>query len=102
MNTKKSWGSKIRGWFPSDPVSGAVTQKPKSPAQKAPPTLNDRLVGGLGAAGGGLILSAIIFSFVPEYPKQVLIFLPIAGVSLLTAACLIWRKDKNGTQGQSI
>lgn len=97
---KKEALKKIRGWFPQEPALNAGNHKTKYAPQKAPPTLNDRLVSWLSAAGG-LILSAIIFSFVPEYPKQVLIFLPIVGVPLLTAAYLIWRKDKNGTQGQS-
>lgn len=81
----------IRGWFPTDPANKSVQIMP---TRKASPTLNDRLVGGLGAAGGTFTFSAIIFSFISEYPKPVANLLFFVGIPLLVAAFLVRRKYK--------
>jgi hypothetical protein len=86
--------SKIRGWFPSDPAINASTKKPKLSTLTKQPTLKDRLVGGLGAAGGGLVIMGIFFSFVSSYPKLADYVLLVLGIPLLVAAILVRRTNK--------
>ncbi len=87
--------SRIRGWFPADPALTKGNQKTKLSAPKRPPTIRERLVGGLGASGGGLVLMGIIFYFVPSYPKEVDAAVLFAGIPLLVAAFLVWRTYKH-------
>jgi hypothetical protein len=87
--------NRLRGWFPVDPALNAKTQKPKSHSLNKQPTTKDRIVGGLGAAGGMLVLSGIILYFVPMYSRQSDALLLIIGVPLLAAAVLVWRTNKH-------
>jgi hypothetical protein len=94
---KKSLENRIRGWFPTDPAfrtGNANTEKSNIRIRKGPPTLRERAVGGLGAAGGVLTLSAVVFYFVPIYPKQAVTILLIAGIPLLIAAIIVNRTAK--------
>ena len=99
MKQLRGLEKRIRGWFPVDPKLNAVevnVEKPK-PARRGPPTVKERLVGGLGAAGGSLTMSGIIMSFVPAYPHQAAALLVILGVPLLAAAFLVWLSYRRGT-----
>ena len=86
---------KLRGWFPSDPALAATNQKTKISNIKQPPTLRERLVGGLGASGFGLILMGVFFYFVPNYPKQANLALILTGATLLLAALFVSRTNKH-------
>ena len=70
-----------------------ISQKTKRPIQKEPPTISERIFGGLGAAGGGLIVMGIVFHFTPMYPKPDAVLL-IIGIPLLAAALLVRRTYK--------
>jgi hypothetical protein len=95
MRFKDSSESRIRGWFPQEPCLNKGDQKTKLIVPKTPPTIQERLVGGLGAAGGTLIISGIIFSFVPSYPQTLAIAVLITGIPLLITAFLIrWTYSK--------
>ncbi len=86
---------KLRGWFPADPSITVTSRKTaKMSSKKYPPTLRERIVGALGAAGGGLTLMGLFFYFVPNYPKQANLAVIITGVTLLTAAILVRRSYK--------
>ncbi len=86
MNVKKSWKDQIRGWVPKEPklLTGNVNTH-----RKISPTPMERIVGGLGAAGVGLMLSGITFSFVPTYPHQIAVVMLMAGIPLLIAAVFV-------------
>lgn len=103
MKNKKAIEQQTRGWVPKEITlpANAHARKTKFTARKRPPTIRERLVGGLGAAGGSLTLSAIIFYFVPVYPKQAVVMLLISGVPLLVAAFLVSRTKKRGTEQTS-
>jgi hypothetical protein len=90
----------IRGWFPQETAVETSNYKPKLPSLNKHPTRNDRLVGGLGAAGLGLVLSGIMFSYVPEYPKHAAEILIVVGIPLLVAAILVSIIGKRRTQGR--
>lgn len=97
MNVKKNLENRIRGWLPAEPAhrtGNANIEKTKFRIRKGPPTMGERAVGGLGAAGGGLILLASVFYFVPIYPKQAVAIMLIAGIPLLVAAFVIDRITK--------
>ena len=100
MKTKKSMMDKIQGWFPQEPnhpIGNVNAKKPKLTIRNGPPTTRERIVGGLGAAGGGLTLMAVVFYFIPVYPKQADAILLIIGVPLLTAAFIVrstYKKEK--------
>jgi hypothetical protein len=66
-----------------------VSQRTKHIIPKEPPTIRERIFGGLGAAGGGLTLMGIVFHFTPMYPKQVDVVVLVIGVPLLVAALLV-------------
>jgi hypothetical protein len=89
----------VRGWFPKEPSLplNAETKRPKLSTNR-PPTLRERLVGGLGAAGGGLTLMGLVFYFVPAYPKLAVAGLLIVGVPLLSAAFIVRSTYKKGKQ----
>ena len=98
MNVKKSLESRIRGWLPKEPAlrtGNANAEKSKIRMRKDAVTLSERAVGGLGASGGGLILSAVVFYFIPIYPKPAVAILLIAGIPLLAAAVVVYRTEKN-------
>jgi uncharacterized membrane protein YccC len=72
-------------------------RKNRNLIRNGPPTTRERIVGGLGAAGGGLTLMAVVFYFIPMYPKQADAILLIIGVPLLTAAFIVrstYKKEK--------
>jgi hypothetical protein len=94
MKNKENIERQIRGWFPKEPVLS--TGKLKVKKHREPPMLRERLVGGLGAAGGGLTLSGIVMSFVPAYPHQAAVMLSIVGVPLLAAVFLVWLSFRKG------
>jgi hypothetical protein len=94
MNSKKSLENRIRGWFPADPALTS-SQKTKLALPKRPPTTRERLVGGLSASGGGLILMGLVFYFVPAYPKQADVAVLFAGTPLLVTAFLVRRTYKH-------
>ncbi|MCW4000197.1 MAG: hypothetical protein NWE93_08150 [Candidatus Bathyarchaeota archaeon] len=99
MKNKEHSGRQIRGWFPADPKLNAIkvnVAKPR-PAIRGPPTVRERLVGGLGAAGGSFTALGVIMSFVPAYPNQVAVLLVVLGVPLLAAAFLVWLSYRRET-----
>jgi hypothetical protein len=95
MTLKGKLESRIRGWFPANPALTTSSQKTKLPLPKRSPTIQERLVGGLGASGGGLVLIGIVFYFVPAYPKQTDVAVLVAGMPLLVAAFLVRRTYKH-------
>jgi hypothetical protein len=98
MNVKRSLGNRIRGWFPQEPASRvgiANSEKKNIRIRKKPPTMRERAVGGLGAAGGGLVLSAIVFYFVPIYSIQAIAIELIVGIALVAAAFIVTKLKGN-------
>jgi hypothetical protein len=98
INNKDKWKKSIRGWFPTEPAlrSGRVNSKKSNiRIPKGPPTLKERVVGGLGAAGSGLILLAIVFYFVPIYSRQAIAIELIVGIALVAAAFIVTKLKGN-------
>jgi hypothetical protein len=88
---------KFRGWFPSEPKFGFSNLNQKRPARnRRSPSDRERLTGGLGAFGGGLVLQGIVFHIVPHYPLTIANVLFIGGIPFLVAAFLVNRKQKTG------
>jgi hypothetical protein len=101
MSTKKNLMNRIRGWFPTESAlltCNSNIKKSNIKIPKGPPSMRERVVGGLGAAGGGLVGLGIIFYFVPMYPKQAVAILLIVGIPLLAAAIIVSRTTKNKSQ----
>jgi hypothetical protein len=100
MKAKQSLQNRIRGWFPADPAFNAGSPKTALKIRKTPPTTRERLVGGLGALGGGLISMGIMFSFVPTYSHQLAFAILITGIPVLAAAVLVGRTNKKSARIQ--
>ncbi len=101
MNVKNTLKNRIRGWFPTESAlltRNSNIKKSNIKTPKGPPTMRERVIGGLGAAGGGLVGLGIIFYFVPMYPKQFVTILLIVGIPLLAAAIIVSRTTKNKSQ----
>jgi hypothetical protein len=100
MKAKKSLESRIRGWFPKEPnfPTNTMTPKIKVKKPKQPPTGRERLVGGLGgglgAAGGSLILEAVLTHFLTLNTGPLVTFLLIFGVFFIAAAIAVIILDK--------
>lgn len=100
MNVKKSLENRIRGWLPKEPNLPTNTLAPKIKVKKLkhPPTGRERLVGGigggLGAAGGALILEAILSHFLTRNTGLLVTFLLIFGAFFIAAAIAVIIFDK--------
>ena len=104
MNIKKSLESRIRGWFPKEPTlqtRSLSLKKQKIIMQNGPLTLRERLVGGLGAAGGGTSLLGVFFYFAPTYPKLIATVLIVIGLPLLASAFIVRATYENRRSSQS-
>lgn len=100
MNIKEILENKLRGWLPKEPNLHTNTLAPKIKVKKPkqPPTGRERLVGGLGgglgAAGGSLILEVILTHFLTLNTGTLVTFLLIFGVFFIAAAIAVIVLDK--------
>jgi hypothetical protein len=92
MHGKKDLQNRIRGWLPKEPniaIDKVNTKKPKLTIRIKPPTIRERIVGGLGAAGGGLTIIGALFYFISPIPKQFIGIELIIGISLIVIAFFV-------------
>jgi len=99
MNLKKYMENRIRGWLPKEPNSARGLLRLKEfrikLRRRKPPTLIDRVVGGLGGGGGSLVLSGILLYFLfPRCPRSLIVVEEIVGMLLLALAFSVWITDK--------
>lgn len=100
MTLKRDLATRIRGWLPKEPnlASGKLRKKKlriKIRGRK-PPTIRDRLVGGLGGGGGALVLMGILnYILFSWYPKSFIFAEEGSGTVLLALAFFVWVTDKN-------
>jgi hypothetical protein len=90
----------IRGWLPKEPNSARRTFRIKAPAiklrRRKPLTMRERVVGGLGGAGGALVLMGILnYVLASWYPKSYIVAEEVVGWLLVSLAFFVWIIDKN-------
>lgn len=105
MKLKNYLEKRIYGWLPKEPNFASGKLKTKEHIiklrRRKPPTIRDRLVGGLGGGGLALVLMGIFFYFLFSwYPKSFILTEELVGTVLLVLAFFIWitgkNKNKNG------
>jgi hypothetical protein len=98
MTSKKTLARFMRGWLPKEPSSARKTLRIKAPAKnlrKKPLTMSERIVGGLGGAGGTLVLMGIMnYVLLSWYPKSYIVIEQVVGWLLVTLAFFVWIKYK--------
>jgi len=100
MNPKKYLETRIRGWLPKEPnlARGKLRIKELKIKirKRKPPTIRDRIVGGLGGGGGTLVLSGILnYVLFPWYLESFIFIEEVVGTLLLALAFFVWVTDKN-------
>lgn len=98
MTLRKHLAAFMRGWLPKETTSAKRTLGIKAFAKKLrgkPLTMRERVVGGLGGAGGTLVLMGILNYVSSRYPKSYILVEEAAGWLLVSLAFSIWITDKN-------
>jgi hypothetical protein len=100
VKNKKSLENHVRGWLPKEPnlARGKLRMKELRIKfwRRKPPTIRDRLVGGLGGGGGALVLIGILnYVLFSRYPQSFIFVEEVIGILLLTIAFFVKVTDKN-------
>jgi hypothetical protein len=100
MTSKKHLEQLIRGWLPKEANLTSAKLRMKELRikfrRRNPPTIRDRLVGGLGGGGGALVLMGILnYVLFSWYPKSFIFVEEVVGSVLLVLAFFVWVTDKN-------
>lgn len=98
MNLRHRFAAFVRGWLPKEPNSTRKTLRIKAFAKnlrRKPLTMRERVVGGLGGAGGALVLMGILNVLSSRYPKSYIVAEEAVGWLLVSLAFSVWITEKN-------